>query len=556
MESLLEAFGAELDLPTLLDRVVRQACRLLRAHHGTIGLVDEVRNCVRTAAAYHMPASELGSEMRPGEGIAGEVLRTGRAVTLARYGDAPHPMQPRMLDHTVVGMPIVWRGRMIGVFGIGRAPRGRRQPTPFTRDDRTRLKTFARSAAIAITNAWQHQAEQERAERFALLNRVGRIVTADLRLDELLQRAADAVHEVLGYDNTAIPLLDPADAETLVLKAFGGDYKALITGVHTQSVHRGVMGAAVRERRPILVNDVASDPRYIAPPRSSGILSELAVPILLGDRCVGILNVESRSRLGSRDVEALRVVADQLAVAIENARLHAAAGDIAVVQERHRLARDLHDSVTQLLFSINLVAESLAPAWQRDPDEGRRRSQRLTEMSQAALTEMRSLLAELRSAEDATHRLSWEEPSQRVAAVRDLGLHTALKMLAKDMARDGLEIRLRVGGHPPADGAACDAVYRIAQEALHNVAKHARARHVYLALKTEPESLQLIVDDDGVGLRPGRGNGNGGGMGITFMTERAIVLEGSLSVKPRAGKGTRVLVSIPLRPAPVVGRLG
>jgi signal transduction histidine kinase len=378
---------------------------------------------------------------------------------------------------------------------------------------------------------------------------VGRIVTADLRLEELLQRAADAVHEILGYPNTAIPLVDPADPEVLVLRVTGGNYKRIVHGEYRQSIHAGIMGAAVVDRRPVLVNDVTSDPRYIVVPGSSGIVAELAVPILLGERCVGVLNVESDSRLTARDVDVLRIVADQLAIAIENARLHASARNLAAVEERHHLARDLHDSVTQILFSMTLVAQSLEPAWRRDPDEGARRGHRLLELSQQALAEMRALLVELRSAEDATSQLTRPEPSRRIPEVRDHGLFHALRLLTRSVATDGLNVRIRTEGRAPADPHVADALYRIAQEALNNVTKHAKATRARIVVECGATEVRLLVDDDGMGVvKSIKTSGKRGGMGVAFMRERAEVLGGSLELIRGLTRGTRVQVRIPLRP--------
>ncbi|MCC6317940.1 MAG: GAF domain-containing sensor histidine kinase [Gemmatimonadaceae bacterium] len=551
MRTVLAALGAETELAPLLDRIVRAACQLLDADHGTIGLLDEEAGVVRTRAGHNMPASEVGAEMAVGVGIAGEVLRTGRALAFARYGDVPTPTQPDMLDHAVVGMPIVWHQGLIGVFGIGRAPRKGRAAPVFTRADFTTLRTFARYAAIAITSARQYRAEQERAERFALVTRVGRIVTADLNLEELLQRAADAVHEILGYPNTAIPLIEPADPEVLRLRVTGGSYKGIVRGEHRQSIHTGIMGAAAVDQRPVLVNDVASDPRYIVVPGSQGIVAELAVPILLGDRCLGVLNVESDNRFTQNDVDVLRIVADQLAIAIENARLHASARNIAAVEERHHLARDLHDSVTQILFSMTLVAQSLEPAWRRDPDEGARRGHRLLELSQQALAEMRALLVELRSAEDATSRISPAEAARRIPQVRDQGLFAALRALARAIGGEGLGVRIRTSGTEPVEARVADAVYRIAQEALNNVAKHARATRVRIVLECMADEVRLLVDDDGIGVvKAIRTSGKRGGMGVAFMKERAEVLGGSLELIRGVSRGTRVLARIPLRTPP------
>jgi two-component system NarL family sensor kinase len=124
--------------------------------------------------------------------------------------------------------------------------------------------------------------EKRRAGRLALIARIGRIVSANLTLDEMLQKAADAIHELLGYPNVDIPLLDPADPATLIVRVRGGGYKRAITHEDRLPVRRGVMGAAVRLRRVQLVNDVAKDSRYIQPPGKIAVRAELAIPIQIG----------------------------------------------------------------------------------------------------------------------------------------------------------------------------------------------------------------------------------------------------------------------------------
>jgi signal transduction histidine kinase len=569
LRSIVEAIHGELELRSLLERILGSACKLLDADHGTIGLVDEIKGVVRTEAAYRMPPNEIGAEMAPGVGVAGEVLRTGKPVMVRRYGDLPRPTQQKMLAHAVLGMPIVWRNRLIGFFGIGRAPRpasptnghrsaSRRRlvpPSPFTRADRESLTEFARHAAIAIHNANLYRHERQRAERLKLLHRVGQIITSDLRLEELLQTAADSVHQILGYPNVAIALVERGEPDVLVISILGGTYKSLIQEEFRQPVTKGIMGAAVRTQRTVLVNDVEKDPRHIPAPGAKGIYAECAVPIMLGDECLGILNVESGSALSHEDAENLQIVADQLAVAIENARLHAATRELAAVDERHRLARELHDAVTQLIFSITLVAQSLAPAWRRDPAEGERRTQRLLDLSQQALGEMRALLAELRSAADVTTRVRKGDTERGIEVVRRLGLAEAIVRHATRVAQDGLAVCADTAEYRPARSDVEDALYRIAQEAVFNVAKHARARELKVTLASTDREVSLRISDDGRGFpkasarrRKGAASASrpdGSGLGLTFMRERAQALGGSLTVSSGVGVGTTIDVSVP-----------
>jgi signal transduction histidine kinase len=548
LRAFVESMSSELELRPLLTRILRHACELLDADNGTIGLYDEARGVVRTEAVYRMPAGELGAEMRPGEGLAGAVLAAGAPVVRERYGDVPSPTQPSFVENAVIGMPISWRGRLIGFFGIGDSPvrdddgavAARRV---FTEEDVDTLSVFARHAAIAIWNARRYQWEQQRTERLKLIARIGRIITADLRLDDLLQSAADAIHELLGYPNVAIPLILPEDPETLVLTTVGGDYKRIVKGEFRIPIEQGIMGAAARERRPMLVNDVAADPRHLPTPGAEGIRAELAVPILLGERVLGVLNVESGDPFHDEDEAGLSIVADQLAVAIENARLYRRGQRVAVLEERQRLARDLHDSVTQHIFGMGMIAESMASAFRRSPEDGERRAARLTELSRTALAEMRALLAELRPP-GAPMPVEALGVLPDVVRVRRDGLASALEAHAARMSVHELPVAVEKDGYSRQPAQVEEALFRIAQEAVNNAVKHARARRVRIALSAGEAEVRLMVMDDGVGFDAAT-DIRAGGLGLTSMRERAAALGGSVRIETKPGAGTRVEVTVP-----------
>jgi signal transduction histidine kinase len=548
----LESISSESDLQPLLTRILRYACELIGADHGTIGLVDEQANVVRTEAIYNMPADELGAVMPPGIGIAGTALLTRQPVVLDRYGDVSVPSRHDSLENPVIGMPIVWLGRMVGFFGIGidieQAACEGRTSRRFTTKDLDSLAMFARYAAIAIQNARRYEREQQRAERIALIARIGHIVAAHLDLQDLLQRTADAIHELLGYPNVAIPLLDPADPSTLVLKTVGGFYKDIVKGEYRIPIAEGIMGAAARTRQIVLVNDVSQDPRYLPTPGATGITAELAVPILLGDNMLAVLNVEAGSPFSGEDAASLQIVADQLAVAMENARLYGRAQQLAALEERQRLARDLHDSVTQHIFGMNLIAQSLAPAWRRDPAEGDRRIARMLELSRTALAEMRALLAELRPAGTTANET---EPRVTSALVRDCGLADALRQHAAALEGPYIIVDASLYRAQPAEVE--QELFRICQEALNNVIKHARAKRVVVQLITSDADVSLVIQDDGIGFKPEDVENDrnrqpaGGGLGLLTMRERAHALGGRLQTRSTPDLGTRVEVHIPPR---------
>ncbi len=560
---------------------------------------------------------------------------------------------------------------------MGRAHDRLSPPRRFGDQDVATLELFARHAAIAFENARRYEGERLRTEQLALVARIGRALTADLPLDDLLRIAADAIHELLGYPNVAIPLIDPDDPATLVLRIFAGGYRTMVGGEHRLPISGGIMGAAVRTRQTQLVNDVASDPRYILPPGAVGIRAELTMPIVSGDQVLGVLNIESGDRFSEDDAAGLQIVADQLAAAIVNARLFAAerqrtariatinrigrlitsslslddifqtaveaivgqlhfayvaagivapdapnmlillaqagmaagvpigyrqsihegivgaaartrrrvlindvAADpryisalgatiraelaapivvsdrllgvlnrveiiadqlavaientrlaergqqLAVLEERRRLARELHDSVTQSLFSMSLLAQVLPDLWEVDRDEARAGLSQIRDLTRAALAEMRALLFELRP-----------------TALGERGLAHALREhVAAFERRAGIPVALDVVGDPALPELVEQALFRIAQEALANVARHAQARRVRLSLRG-PAPLRLLIADDGQGFQPEHvGEGR---FGLLSMRERAVQVGAWLRVRSAAGQGTEVAVEWP-----------
>ena len=545
LNAVVEAISSELELQPLLTAIARHACELLGAEDGTIGLYDARREVVRSAAVYRMPPEELGAEFPAGVGLAGAVLRSRRPVLLTRYGDVPNPSYPTMAENAVIGVPILWRGQFVGFFGIGAAP-----PRRFDAADVETLELFARHAAIAIENARRYAEEQRRTARFALISRVASLITGGFELDAVLQKAADAIHEVLGYPNVDILLLDPNDSATLVVRVRGGVYKQVIQGEDRIPVSQGVMGAAVREGRAQLVNDTARDPRYVRPPGVVRAGAELAVPIRVGGRVLGVLNVESDQPFDELDLASLEIVADHLAVAIGNAGLFAGAQRVAVLEERQRLARDLHDSVTQMLASINMIAQSLTGAWRKDPSEGERRTERLAQLARSALAEMRALLKELRPAQQTGH--SSEILLAGIVQLRLKGLTAALRGLSTGLPPGSPAVSLELGAWEPQAPEHEEVFFRVAQEGLTNAIRHSGGRNVRIAAVVFGGEAVLTVKDDGRGFEPQSAARaaaeRGGGFGLQSMRERLEALGGSFNVRSRPQGGTTIDARLPSRP--------
>jgi signal transduction histidine kinase len=256
--------------------------------------------------------------------------------------------------------------------------------------------------------------------------------------------------------------------------------------------------------------------------------ASLAVPLAVQDEARGALTLYYAQPRAFTDEEVglASAFAAQAALAIENARLQAQARQAAALEERQRLARELHDAVTQTLFSTALIGEVLPELWEVDPAEGRARLEELRRLTRGALAEMRALLVELRP-----------------GALTELPLGELLRQLAQaTVGRTRLEIGVEVSGQPdgPLPPDVQVALYRIAQEALSNAARHARAGRARVRLDHEPVGLALVVEDDGRGFDPAAVPP--GHLGVGIMRERAAAVGAALRVDSAPGAGTRVAV--------------
>jgi signal transduction histidine kinase len=246
-------------------------------------------------------------------------------------------------------------------------------------------------------------------------------------------------------------------------------------------------------------------------------------------------------------VESIQIVADYLAVAIKNAQLSCEARQAAVMRERQRLARDLHDAVSQALSSISLMSQSLVSAWRRDPAEGERRARRLEELSRLAFSEMRALLRELRPDSPAAESAA-PASAAGVADVKAMGLAAALQRFAVVLAPHTPTIRINFAQYRSQAVGLEEGLYLICREALSNAIRHSGATRVDVQAAIDADILTLSVQDNGRGFETVERTGADGGQGIGLqtMSERAAVLGGVCDVRSQPGRGTIVCIRIPL----------
>jgi signal transduction histidine kinase len=553
LRAVIESISSELELRPLLTRIVRHACELLNAENGTIGLVDEELNLVRTEAAYRMPPDELGAEMPCGVGLAGQVLQTQRPLVLRRYGEVESPTQLPLLENAVIGIPIFWRGQMIGVFGLGSPP-----PRQFSDQDVEVLSLFAKHAAIAIENARLFARMQTALNEMQLLYDISRRIGTALDVEEV---AAAYLGQVAarGRHACTIALYDFNEAgerTAVIVKGRWTPGEGMAIGDQRIVYTRDSLDPLLDEGQTVAIADVHTDPRVSEAlrdlQRQSGRPALAFIPLMARGFRIGLVVLSSPTVHTWQDAELrpYQITAAQLAASIESRRqnllVYERGQQIAVLQERHRLARELHDSVTQLLFSVMLIAQSVGRAWQRSPEEGERRIARLVELSQEALAEMRALLTELRPVEVA------DTVTGGLARVRQEGLESALRRHVANIARDGLEIEIQMPEYAGQPVEREEAIYRIVQEALNNIVKHSRARSVCIRLQRRKNALSLTIQDDGIGFEPETATYpspsdslRSGGMGLRTMRERAEALGGTFLIRSAPDQGASVEVTFP-----------
>lgn len=546
---ILEDIAHQLALRPLLTSIVRHACELLRADDGAIGLYQPAKDVIRVEAIHRLPQVELNMEFAAGQGLMGRIMQTRAAVIVQRYGELANVSLPELAENAVIGVPILeGSGRLVGVFGIGARP-----PRRFEESDLTMLQLFARHAAIAIQNAVRYEREQRRSERMALIAQVSRLVSSELEPEELVATTADIIHTQLGYPNVVVPLIHHDDGDYLLFRSHAGAYAHIFANPYRMPVTNGIIGAAVTLRTAQVVNDVSRDPRYVPPPEPINVIAELAVPIVLGDEVFGCVNIEGLEPFDDDDVRSVQIIADHLAVAIKNNRLWNEARQAAVMRERQRLARDLHDSVSQALSSISMTAQSLVSAWQRDPAEGERRTHRVEELSRLAFAEMRALLRELRP-DSNLGPIGSQTVTAGIDDVKTLGLQAAIRKLASILAPETPSIRLDFRQYEPQQQAVEEELYLVCREALSNAIRHSKARVVRVHAARQVDKIGIVVWDDGMGFDPAEQrevaqNTADHGIGLQTMNERARALGGSCHIASRMGLGTAVDISVPFTPA-------
>jgi signal transduction histidine kinase len=356
-------------------------------------------------------------------------------------------------------------------------------------------------------------------------------------VERLLRRLVHTARELAGARYAALGLPDGDGNFAQFITAGMTDEEIAAMGPLPRT--HGLLGAMLESDAPFRTEDVRRDPRFRGwwPSAHPQMSSFLGVPICSRGDVIGafyLTDKEAAPTFTDDDERLIAMLAAHAAIAIDNARLYERARELSVIEERNRLARDLHDSVVQKLFGIVLTAQSAATLLDRSADGARTEVERLQALAQEAIAELRSLVFQLRP-----------------AAIETEGLAAALAKHVDVLERvHRLPIAFEQTGDPRLRPGVDEELFKVAQEALHNALRHAQARQVRVRLDERPDAVALSVADDGRGFDPDAPALRSRSLGLTSMEERAHGLGGTLRIVSAPGAGTTIDLELQLDPRP------
>ena len=526
------AVTSELSLDALLHRLVEAAAELTGARYAALGVIDASAGGLEQFVTHGVDPdvrAEIGALPR-GRGILGVLIREARPLRLHDLAEDPRsvgfpPGHPPM--RSFLGVPVLLRGVAYGNLYLTE----KRGGEDFTDEDEELVTLLAGQAAVAIENARLYEASTRWSRQLQSLNEVGNALATETDLDKLLDLVVRRLRELVGARVVALAL--PSGADELRFAAVAG-----IDGVLGTTLSRSgsKSGAVLERRRSERLDSVIDDPEVQHEvTRKLGVRTGMWVPLLARDEVIGVLEIHDKeghdARFSDDDLRLAETFAARAAVAVELSQRVARDAVRRVVEaqeeERRRLARELHDETGQALTSILLGLKPLEEVLVDTPGA-------------AALADLRQLVV------DALQNVRRLAVELRPAVLDDFGLVPALERLTAAFAEQS---GIRVDFHSTLGEArlASDvesSLYRVVQESLTNIVKHAGAENISVSVIRRPSVVAAVIEDDGSGFDPR--SVRDGAIGILGMRERLALVDGRLEIESRKGAGTTVVAEVPL----------
>jgi two-component system, NarL family, sensor histidine kinase DevS len=526
------ALNSELSLDALLQRLVETAATLTGARFAALGVIDRGGRSLERFLTTGVDAETHAAigELPRGRGILGVLIREAQPLMLADIADDPRSVGfPR--NHppmkSFLGVPILQRGVAYGNLYLTEKEGG----GPFTEEDLELTQLLAAQAAVAIENARLYESATRWLRQLETLNEIGNALASEVELAPLLELVSRRLRELLGARLVLIAL--PGPGKELVVAAADGEGTYGLRGMNLDFDH-SKMGRVLERARSERVDSVLEDPEVDQQAaRRLGAHTGVYVPLVVGGRAIGVVVAHDRlasdPRFTDDDVRLAEALAARAAIAVDLSERVSRDTVRRVVEaqelERKRLARELHDETGQALTSILLGLKPLEEA--------------TSGATQDAVAEVRELVV---STLQDVRRLAVE---LRPSALDDLGLVPAIDRLARSFAESGIQVDVEAHiGDQRLPEPIETTLYRIVQEAITNVAKHAEARRLSVTLTRKNGSVVAIVEDDGKGFDPA--DTDSAGLGLLGMRERLALVGGTLRVEASSGAGTTIAAEVPV----------
>jgi signal transduction histidine kinase len=364
------------------------------------------------------------------------------------------------------------------------------------------------------------------------VDEAARAIAGLLDVEEALQLIVERVRSLVGARYAALGIVGPDDQIQRFITSGMTSHERAAIGPLPRG--RGLLGLIIRKARPYRIPNIAEHPDSSGfPPNHPPMTSFLGVPISSQGRSVGnfyLTDKAGATEFTADDQRLVELFALHAAIAIDNARLHQQAADYAIVQERDRIGRDLHDGIIQSLYAVSLSLEDLPEMMLASPDEAEGRVDAAIDSLQASIRELRNFIYGLRpetfDGADVPAGIVALGEQFRYNTLVEIEIHVDPRAADRLPEEHGIEL------------------LQLVREALSNAARHARARHLELTFRREAEGPTLVIADDGVGFDPS-GHVAAGHHGLANMTDRAEAIGATMRVDSAEGRGTRIIVSLP-----------
>jgi len=529
------ALSSELSLDAVLQKIVEAAAELTGARYAALGVIDPTGKILERFVVTGIDEETQAAigDLPRGGGILGVLIHEARPLRLDELAAHPRsvgfpPNHPPM--KTFLGVPILLRGIAYGNLYLTEKAGG----TPFSEEDEELTTLLASQAAVAVENARLYESATRWLRQLESLNEISDALVSEMELPRLLELVAARLRELVRARLVIIAL--PESEGELVIRTAAGEGAEGLAGIRLggrDSKTGRVLERRRSERVDSMIEDLEVDQET---GRRIGARTGLYVPLLLRDRAIGVISAHDKEyadpRFSDEDVRLAETFAARAAVAVDLSERVARDALRRVVGaqelERRRLARELHDETGQALTSILLGLKGVEDAGSEE--DVRAATTQLRELVVTTLQDVRRLAVELRP-----------------KALDDFGLVPALERLADTFGEQtSIQVELESQlGDERLPSEIETALYRITQEALTNVVKHAQANHVSIVLARRDRSVTALIEDDGRGFTPAETRDDG--LGILGMQERIGLVGGRLTLESAPGGGTTLAVEVPLR---------